>query len=211
MDWIEFWEKVIGHLAWLVVGLIIFLTVRKHIGTLAERILELSFGGATFKFGKLLSKGAEIIEDSPVAPAELPEPQTQLPLPPPEGAAGVHQPDVAVPTQVSELDEPYEDGVPGIFEVFEEVEKSLEQIGGALGIKTRSGPTIVRMMLKRDLVTPDVVELYNTLRTGRNAIAHGQAKLPNEAESLEFIRQAEFLNASLIRAMSQLQINKKAP
>jgi hypothetical protein len=64
MNWLQFISEMIGHLAWPVVVLIVVFEVRKHLGALADRILELSFGGASVKFGKLLSKGAEIIEES---------------------------------------------------------------------------------------------------------------------------------------------------
>lgn len=53
--------------------LIIVLAVRKHLGSLAKRILELSFGGATVKFDKLLSAGAELIQQAPKI-KELPAP-----------------------------------------------------------------------------------------------------------------------------------------
>jgi hypothetical protein len=62
MTWLQFISEMVGHLAWPIVLLIIVFAVRKHLGSLVERVLELSFGGATVKFDKLLSKGAEIIE-----------------------------------------------------------------------------------------------------------------------------------------------------
>jgi hypothetical protein len=71
MDWHEFIEKMVSHLSWPGVVLIVLFAVRKHLGSLAERILELSFGGATVKFDKLLAKGAELIEDAP--PPVLPK------------------------------------------------------------------------------------------------------------------------------------------
>ena len=53
------------------------------------------------------------------------------------------------------------------------------------------------MLLKRELIDPELLELYNTLRLGRNAIAHGEAPMPNEAEILEYERQASFLIGAL--------------
>jgi hypothetical protein len=64
MNWLDFIEKMVGHLAWPIVVLIVIIAVRKHLGSLAERILKLSFGGATVEFDKLLSKGAELIEQT---------------------------------------------------------------------------------------------------------------------------------------------------
>ena len=65
MNWLEFTEKMFGHLAWPLVVLIVLFSVRKHVSPLAERILELSFGGATVKFDKLLTEGADLIEEVP--------------------------------------------------------------------------------------------------------------------------------------------------
>jgi hypothetical protein len=47
MSWLQFIDSMVGHLAWPVVVLIVIVAVRKQLGSLAERILELSFGGAT--------------------------------------------------------------------------------------------------------------------------------------------------------------------
>jgi hypothetical protein len=84
MDWLQFIAAVIGHLAWPLVILILLIMVRKHIGALAERLLEFSFGGAKITFDKILEKGAEIIEHTPLP--ELPkladEPELKLPVPP---------------------------------------------------------------------------------------------------------------------------------
>jgi hypothetical protein len=47
MDWLQFISAIIGHVAWPIVILVLIVSVRRHLGSLAERILELSFGGAT--------------------------------------------------------------------------------------------------------------------------------------------------------------------
>jgi hypothetical protein len=38
---------------------------------LAERVIELSFGGATVKFGDLIAKGTKIVDDAPEASEAL--------------------------------------------------------------------------------------------------------------------------------------------
>jgi hypothetical protein len=74
VNWLEFIEKMFGHVVWPAVVLVVVFAVRKHLGSLAERILELSFGGATVKFGELLAKGTEIVDKESLG--ALPKPST---------------------------------------------------------------------------------------------------------------------------------------
>src|SRR5882672_12010517 len=75
MDWLQFIAAVIGHLAWPLVIIVLFAILRKHMGALADRLLEFSFGGAKITFDKILQRGAEIIEKAP--PPQLPKPPEQ--------------------------------------------------------------------------------------------------------------------------------------
>lgn len=45
MNWLQLIDSEAGHLAWPSVVLLVLVVVRQHLGTLAKRILELSFGG----------------------------------------------------------------------------------------------------------------------------------------------------------------------
>jgi hypothetical protein len=205
MDWLQFISAMVGNLAWPVVVLIVVFAIRKHLGSLTDRILELSFGGASMKFGKLLSKGAEIIEESPV---QLPSAEPQLPLPAREAPEG--QP---APANQGGWSDPFatKGGIFNIFSAYEMTERILGDIGELLDVKTRSGPTIMRMLLKRDLVAPQLVELFETLRQGRNAVAHGSTSMPNEAETAEFMRQALYLNIALYQVLKSLRGKNKNP
>jgi hypothetical protein len=184
MNWLQFIDSMVGHLIWPTVVLIVAFAVRKHLGSLAQRILELSFGGATLKFGELISKGTEIIEESPTPPSFTQPAGPRLPLPLP-GAEPVRS----------------------VFSAFDEVDRLLDELGGRLDVKTR-GATLMDMLWRRGYVTKDIVELYRSLRTARNAIAHGQAGMPSEAESLEFARQASFLDAALGIALDAMKAEK---
>jgi hypothetical protein len=64
MDWLQFTAAIVGHLAWPTVIFVLFVILRKHMGALADRLLEFSFGGAKITFDKILQRGAEIIEHS---------------------------------------------------------------------------------------------------------------------------------------------------
>jgi hypothetical protein len=61
----------------------------------------------------------------------------------------------------------------------------------------------------RGLLTPELLELYQTLRSARNSVAHGQAAMPNEGESAEFVRQILCLNQTLHRILWDMR-NKPA-
>lgn len=49
MEWLQFIDGMTGHLAWPIVALVVVFSLRKHLGSLAERLLELSFGGGDTK------------------------------------------------------------------------------------------------------------------------------------------------------------------
>jgi hypothetical protein len=143
MDWLQFISAIIGHTAWPLVFLIVMFAVRKHLGSLAERILELSFGGATVKFDKLLSRGAEIIEQAPAI-------------------------DRPVIDAEPRLIEPHKDIKPGsivgnelfnVLHAYRVTELLVNEIAETLGVKTRDPTTVVRMLRKRGLVSSEVVEL----------------------------------------------------
>ena len=65
MDWLQFTAAIVGYLAWPTVIIVLFIILRKHMGALADRMLEFNFGGAKILFDKALEKGAEIIEQAP--------------------------------------------------------------------------------------------------------------------------------------------------
>lgn len=195
MDWLQFFAAVIGHLAWPVVILILLVMVRKQIHSLAERLLELSFGGATVKFDKLLSKGAELVEESPVQlPVPAEDVQTELALPEPHRDIKPHN---------------VSDGLLSIFHAYRVTELLIEECAEKLGVKTREPNTVLRMLLKRDLIVPELIELYSTLRQARNAAAHGALFVLSETETSEFVRQALHLNLALKQASKKLGPSKE--
>jgi hypothetical protein len=209
MNWLQFIDSMVGRLAWPIVVLIVVFALRRHLGSLAERVLELSFGGATIKFGQLLFEGAEIIKESPEPP--LPHPA----LPPRSGSEKA--PYVVRDDEDSSwsnfsrfIQKGYR--VAGVLTAYDGIETELEPIGAKLGVKARNG-ILMRMLLTRDLISPDIMDLYHTLRLARNAVANGQA-FPNNAQVIEYIRQSAFLRGVLQTVQEKLKdnkINKKAP
>lgn len=212
MNWLQFVDSMVGHLIWPIVVLVIAFAVRKHLGSLAERVLELSFGGATVKFGQLLSKGTEIIEkahDRPPSALSLSEPD--LPFGEKIGEPPVYDPwsiPAANLNRFLEMTTSQTLSIRNVFGAFDHVERALDAVGDALEVKVR-GAMLMEMLWRREFVPREMIDLYRSLREARNAIAHGQADMPNEAESFEFVRQAEYLHTLLVSALDKIKAEKK--
>jgi hypothetical protein len=202
MDWLQFTDSMVGHLAWPIVVLVVLVALRKHLGSLADRVLELGFGGATVKFDRLLSKGREIIAES--APAELDQSEQPM-LPPEEGRIPSPEGFSASTTRdVLKLLSRWRGTGAPVDEAFAEIEKVLEEIGQRLDVKARNG-LLVRMLITRGLLTSDHLELYNTLRKARDASVHGEFD-PTYAQYKEFTFQAAYLFGIFKRALLELQL-----
>jgi hypothetical protein len=161
--------------------------LRKHLGSLADRVLEFGFGGATVKFDRLLSKGREIIAES--EPAEVSQPEV-LPPKEPEASARPPNDERSLRSAIRLLKLWRNTGTP-IPQAFVAIENVLEEIGEQLNVKSRNG-TLVRMLITRGLLTSDHLELYNTLRKARDAAVHGELD-PTITQFKEFTSQAAFL------------------
>lgn len=199
MNWLEFAEKMVGHLAWPVVVLIIVFAVRKHLGSLAERILELSFGGATVKFDKLLTKGAELIEETEEEEEEEDEDREAVS----ENLA--RHLDKIKEIRSQPVDETL------ALTLFRDIELKLAEIGVALGISVPQGRfrarDVMHYLRKKKIVDTSFVKLFDTLQQGRNLLAH--ARKPSKSELEEYIRQASFFLVQL--DIWKEQIEKKKP
>jgi hypothetical protein len=135
-----------------------------------------------------LRKGAGIIEEAPdivmvphhgSAPAE--QPKTEVSVGRARTTDSAPKPALWLST-----------GIGKIISSYEAVDEVLADIAGELGIKQTFGLMVMKELRQRDLVIPDVAELYTALRKGRNAVAHARA-LPNEAEVTEYVRQSAYL------------------
>jgi uncharacterized protein YutE (UPF0331/DUF86 family) len=196
MNWLQFISDMVGHLAWPIVVLIIVFAIRKHLGSLAERVLELSFGGATVKFDKLLSKGAELIER-----AELPSQVAS-----PDERRRVTERISKALERIKELrSRPVDVGQ--ILNCYESIEKLIREIGEAVGRPSNSTIVIMSFLLKKDLVSPEFARLFGTLREGRNIVAHGYAL--SDHEIVEYIRQASFFEANLSLLLDQIRSGER--
>ena len=201
LNWLQFIDNIIGHLVWPIIVLIIICLVRPHLKALVDRILEFSFGGATVKFGQFLTQGTDIVDEAAKDNTRIEPRFSYRPFIPERSRYVLAGPDDLGTTVLPEV----RAGRPvqNIFASFADVEELLENIGAALKVKARNG-SLMGMLLKRDLLSDDCIEVYNNLRLARNAVAHGKAAMPTVGESLEYVRQAMYLQDKISRVLEEL-------
>jgi hypothetical protein len=205
MDWLQFTAAIVGSIAWPAVALVLIIILRKHIGALADRLDKFSFGGAEFSFKELLATGAEIIEEAPVEDSEV-QPKVPDGAPPPSppeypmdlGRHKIRDSDLQKGSlRGRELWDTT--GAGQIINSYERVNDELRDIGEALGVSVTNERAVIDALVQKEAIRRDTANLYKTLRDGRNLIAHARA-LPSESETLEYVRQATYLQ-SLLQAV----------
>ena len=203
MNWLEFFEKMFGHMAWPGVVLIIAFAVRKHLGSLAERILELSFGGATVKFDKLLAKGGEIVDHAPTSPPAKSEQRLEPPL--------VESDDKVFPANIHRYPAPLEIGLSKsarhILASMDELDDLLYEIGDSIGIDAANPRSVASALAAQKKMPTAYVTLYQSLREVRDIIAHTDTE-PTKTEAHEYGRQVEFLKSFLTELRDNLRKEK---
>jgi hypothetical protein len=189
MDWLQFSAAIVGHVAWPAVIIVLFVILRKHMGTLADRLLEFSFGGAKITFDKILEKNAEIIEQAspqPTVQSDEPElkkvrPGYTINLSRPKGSTRKRWHNSPLSLVISGL---------------EAVDNLLFEIGDKIGVDAATPLSVMYTLVASKLVGQQISDFYENLRDARNLISHAQT-VPDEREALEYVRQADFLLASL--------------
>ncbi|QOZ36140.1 hypothetical protein [Bradyrhizobium sp. CCBAU 53421] len=203
MNWLEFIEKMIGHIAWPGVVLIITFAVRKHLGSLAERILELSFGGATVKFDKLLAKGAEIVDQAPTTPPAKSEQRLEPPL--------VESDEIIFPANMHRHVLSPEIGLSKsarhILASMDQLDNLLYEIGDLIGIDAANPRSVAYALAAQKKMPTAYVTLYQSLREVRDVIAHTNTE-PTKTEAQEYGRQVAFLKSFLTELRDSIRKEK---
>jgi hypothetical protein len=199
MDWLQFTSATIGQLAWPSVLIVLFVILRKHMGALADRMLEFNFGGAKISFDKALEKGAEIIEQAPLP--QLPTKEPELKLEPPH----VESDDEFVTPNVNRYllrADPGEYRIGQsksglqILAALSRVDDLLFTIGDAMGIDAADASSVMYSLVTQKKIPKAYLKLYQSLREARDVIAHTHA-VPGKTEAHEYMRQAAYLTAFL--------------
>lgn len=199
MSWLPFIENMTGHLAWPLVMIVLLIVLRKHVGALADRIEEFSFGGAKFTWKKKLAEGARIIDSESRPgfnpPTEAPEPKQE----PAERSPDDKRAEIArdfTRRRATQHETISRSAFGQVLSGLDEVDKTLFDIGDAMGIDAASAPSVMHSLVVHGNVPPSIGKLYDTLRDARNLIAHS-ATLPDEKEASEYLRQTNFLRGAL--------------
>lgn len=212
MDWLQFTATIVGHIAWPSVLIVLFIILRKHMGALADRMLEFNFGGAKILFGKVLEEGAKIIEQE--QGAEIPKSEPELKL-----EAPVQQ--AKVPTPLERYHSQHvlkaETGVYRleggnaalrVVSALDEADKLLFDIGDTIGVDAASPLGVMHALINRELLGRHIVDLYRTLQEARSVVTHTQA-LPDWRDAGEFIRQVDFLKGTLTQVLQKIDREKE--
>jgi hypothetical protein len=201
MDWLQFTAAVIGHLTWPVVIVILLIVLRGHLVSLADRLDKFKFGSAEVSFKDGLVEGLKNIIDAP--PPPLPKPEPELPFDQPKEPKehvklGRHRTtDAAYVPKNLQGKELWDTTAAGqIITAYEQVDSVLFEIGDAVGIDAARASSIMITLTHKGVVSQELGKLYETIRDGRNLVAHARA-LPSESEVLEYVRQAGYLRDSL--------------
>ena len=180
MDWKSFIASIVGSIAWPAVVAFILYLLKGQLAPLVQRLEELSFPGGKAKFIKELEEGRAKIEQLSInsaAPAREYEPAEE------RVKLAAEMPAAA------------------IFLTYRDLERHLLEIKGELDIQSVRPNNIMRELFNRGYVDLLQVELFESLRKARNAIAHSGAS-PSGMEASEFINQASYLNFILDHAVS---------
>jgi uncharacterized protein YutE (UPF0331/DUF86 family) len=185
--------------------------LRKHMGALADRILEFNFGGAKILFDKALEKGAEIIEQAPLPKLPPPkEPELKLEPPHVESDDEFHTPNVNKYELRADPGK-YRIGLSKsavqILAALNQVDELLFTIGDAIGIDAAEPSSVIHALIAQKKIPKPFLKLYRILREARNIIAHANA-VPDKTEAHEYMRQATYLRSFLTQLKDNLAEEK---
>lgn len=162
MDWKQFFAAVMGHLAWPTVAAVFLLMCRRQIASLAERLSELSYGGAKLTFEQKLALGANLIEKAP------------------EKA-------IVGTDEVSSWRRA--DAVDRIISSYEQVNGILFAIADKAGYDPADARSVMYSLVQKGIVSKEIDELYGTIKDARNIVVHAGV-LPSESQAMEYASQA---------------------
>jgi hypothetical protein len=192
MDWLQFIAAMTGNLAWPVVGMLLLLLIRNHLGSLADRLIELSFGGAKATFDKKLLEGAEILRNAP--PVQLPPPDKLKETAKERGASRklTRNGRTGRFMQIQS-----DDAVERVLQGLEEINGVLYDIGDTIGVDAASATSVMNHLVRLGIIGRDMGVLYDALASARNLVVHSHVPLGG-MQAEEYARQVRFLLDALL-------------
>jgi hypothetical protein len=187
MDWLQFISSIISSLAWPgLVGLFL-LMIRKQLGGLLARLIELHLpGGAKAVFAQELDKARDVIEK-----IETPK-LTEKVLAP-------------VEPKIESEQQPQDLINSAYINLASSLSEAREKLGLSAGLNLSA---VVKVLMERGMLVPGTLDLFESLRRGRNAVVHAPSREITKAEAAEYLGQADFLSALVERALAKLTPQK---
>ena len=188
MDWLQFISTAINALAWPIVVISLLMLVRKQLGPLVERIVELKLpGGAGAKFKEHMAASAQEAEEAVFG-------------------SSTHAERTIFPDKAF-LDLAKHSPSAAILQSWKEFETLLQQIREKLpGMQpTHRFDSVVRRLVDLSLIDHSVEKLYQSLRLARNTAVHaGDAPGIAQGEALEYRDRINTLSNVLRSVLDQL-------
>jgi hypothetical protein len=188
MDWLQFTSTIIAALAWPSIVIALLVLVRRQLGPLVERVVELKLpGGAEAKFKEHLATSTEEAEEAAL------------------GMAGQAERRATPDRAFLELAKNFPSAA--ILQSWKDVEAILQQIRERLpGMQSRHKfDSVVRRLVDQKLIDASAEKLYQSLRQARNTAVHASdsVNIP-QGEVLEYRDRVSTLSSLLQGALDRL-------
>jgi hypothetical protein len=187
MDWLQFISSLIGVLAWPLVTVALLVLLRRQLGPLVERLVELKLpGGAEAKFKEHLAASTDEAEEVVLGAAQ-------------DG------PRTAPDRAFLELAKNFP--AAAVLQSWKEVETILQQIRERLpGMQSRHKfDSVVRRLVDQKLIDASAERFYQSLRQARNTAVHASDTVNiSQGEVLEYRDRVNTLASLLQRALEKL-------
>jgi hypothetical protein len=189
MDWKQFSASIVSSLAWP--GLLAFFLwlIRKRIGALLSRMIELHLpGGAKAIFVQELDRGRDALEKIGVPTAARARTRDSLPL------------------KLQATQEETKESAPRVIALaYTDVEVLLIEAREKLHLSARMPYTaVIKNLVQQGYVENGALELFESLRRGRNAVVHAPSREVTVGEAVEYQQQAAALSLILMEAIKNL-------
>jgi hypothetical protein len=194
MDWKQFIASLVSSLAWPALLAFFLWLIRKRIGALLSRLIELHLpGGAKAVFAQELDRGRDALEKIEFKVARRARTRDSLP-----------------PDLQSIKEEIKESPQWVIALAYTDIEALLSEAKEKLHLSSRMPYTaVIKALVQKEYVENGALELFESLRRARNAVVHAPSREVTVGEAVEYQIQAAGLSIILTEAIKKLTLPKQ--
>jgi hypothetical protein len=194
MDWKQFIASLVSSLAWPALLAFFLWLIRKRIGALLSRLIELHLpGGAKAVFAQELDRGRDALEKIEFKVARRARTRDSLP-----------------PDLQSIKEETKESPQWVIALAYTDIEALLSEAKEKLHLSSRMPYTaVIKALVQKEYVENGALELFESLRRARNAVVHAPSREVTVGEAVEYQIQAAGLSIILTEAIKKLTLPKQ--